>query len=101
MASLSSSSTLAEIRASYADNASYEEEGSVEKARAFLTACKLLVARLYTIEAADGAQVQREVRLIAEQESAARKWLQQVGGAVVPTSTTSPRAKHISLEDFR
>lgn len=42
---LSSASTDAEVEDAYADNASYAEDGSVAKARAFITACRLLLLR--------------------------------------------------------
>lgn len=43
MSTLTSSSTRAEINAAYLDNASYEEDGSVAKAKAFITACRFLL----------------------------------------------------------
>lgn len=43
MSSLSSSSTYEEVKASYYDNASYEEDVSVVKAAAFITACRFLL----------------------------------------------------------
>lgn len=45
MSTLTSSSTLAEIEAAYADNASWEEDASTSKAAAFITACKLLIQK--------------------------------------------------------
>jgi hypothetical protein len=47
MATLDSTSTLSEILAAYADNASYAEDGSATKARSFITACRLLLINLY------------------------------------------------------
>lgn len=46
MATLSSTSTLAEVLAAYDDNASYEEDGSAAKAKAFVTACRLLLMKI-------------------------------------------------------
>lgn len=43
MATLNSQSTIEEIIAAYRDNASYEEDGSVAKARAFATAVRFLL----------------------------------------------------------
>lgn len=43
MSTLTSSSTYAEIVASYKDNASWYEDGSVAKAKAFVTACEFLL----------------------------------------------------------
>lgn len=46
MPSLTSASTLAQVEASYDDNASYAEDASVAKAKAFVTACRILLRRL-------------------------------------------------------
>lgn len=45
MSDLSSASTYADITAAYDDNASYAEDGSVTKAKAFVTACRLLIRK--------------------------------------------------------
>ena len=42
MSTLDSTSTLGQVESAYADNASYAEDNSVDKARAFVTACRLL-----------------------------------------------------------
>lgn len=42
---LNSDSTLAEIQAAYDNNANYDIEGSVSKARSFVLACRLLLGR--------------------------------------------------------
>lgn len=44
MSSLNSTSSIAEVLAAYADNASYEEDGSVAKAKAFVTACRIMLS---------------------------------------------------------
>ena len=46
MSTLSSLSTLAEIKAAYADNAGYREDDSPTKAAAFVTACRILLLRI-------------------------------------------------------
>ena len=43
MSTLNGSSTLAQVQAAYDDNASYAEDSSVSKCRAFLTACRILL----------------------------------------------------------
>lgn len=48
MSTLSSTSTDAEVWASYDDNASYREDASVSKALAFATAVRILLRRLPT-----------------------------------------------------
>lgn len=44
MATITSSSTLADVRAAYLDNLSYETDGSVAKARAFVEACRAILS---------------------------------------------------------
>ena len=46
MSTLSSSSTLAQVQDAYVDNASYAEDASVAKAKAFVTACRILLLKL-------------------------------------------------------
>ena len=46
MSALSSSSTLVQVENAYDDNASYAEDESVAKCRAFLTACRILLRRM-------------------------------------------------------
>ena len=47
MATINGDSTTAEVRKAYDDNASYFEDDSVSKARAFVTACSILIRREY------------------------------------------------------
>ncbi len=100
MSTLSSSSTLAEIKAAYADNASYEEDASTAKAAAFVTACRLLLIRLpkrsnlggksgYEVESIDPAELRNEM-------AAAKQWL-----AVNRTSGVYGRTKELSFTGFR
>ena len=44
--SLNSASSLEDIKAAYADNASYAEAGSAAMAQQFITACRLLLMHL-------------------------------------------------------
>lgn len=44
MSALNSNSSIREVLASYADNASYEEDGSVAKAKAFVTAIRIMLS---------------------------------------------------------
>ncbi len=43
MSTLDSSSTITEVYAVYDDNASWEEDGSTTKAKAFVTACRFML----------------------------------------------------------
>ena len=46
MSTLTSSPVHAEVEAAYVDDASYAEDGSVSKAKAFVTGCRILLRRL-------------------------------------------------------
>lgn len=84
MATLSSSSTLAEIEAEYLDNVSYEEDNSTSKAQAFITACKmLLMKRPSQMAVSGGVTFGSQADIQAELENA-KRWLQQntQGGSV-------------------
>lgn len=96
MATLSSSSTIDEIVAAYMDNASYDEDGSVAKARTFITACRLLlVKRPQRYRGLDGTEIELDLELIERQLAEARTWL-----STHPDVATSS-VKHFSLEDLR
>jgi len=103
---LSSTSTLAQVQAAYDDNASYEEDGDAAKARAFITACRLLIRRLArSVEKSSGSirqRVELELAQIREQQAAAQAWLAVHGGAKTPDGTTAGAgARYFSFEDFR
>jgi hypothetical protein len=93
MSTLSSSSTLTQIKNAYLDNASYAEDASVTKARAFITACRILLLRLPKRAAhGRGNEVEMDPRLIAEEMRSAQRWL---------VSSSDNAIKHLSLEEFR
>jgi hypothetical protein len=93
MSTLSSASTLTQIRDAYADNASYAEDASVAKARAFVTACRILLLRLPKRAAhGRGNEVELDPRLIFDEMRRAQTWLaSQSAGAVT----------HVSFTEFR
>ena len=76
MSSLSSSSTLAAVEASYDDNASYAEDGSVAKAKAFVTACRILLRRLSPEVGTRESHVRLSPELIRKEMTEAQAWLQ-------------------------
>lgn len=95
MSSLSSSSTRAEIVAAYRDNASYAEDNSVDKAKAFVTACRFLIQlERSNIEHLGGTRVETDVSVIADQLRDAQRWLaaNAAGGGGV---------RHADLRNFR
>ena len=78
MSSLDSSSTFDEVYAAYADNASYCEDGSVAKARGFITACRLLLLQLprrATHGGRGAEEVEMDVQRIQDELKAAKQWL--------------------------
>lgn len=97
MATLSSASTLAQVKAAYDDNASYEEVGSVAKARAFVTAARILLRRMPASAGAGGAYVSLSPTTIRDELHAAQTWL--ASHADVDAGGGGVRA--ISLESFR
>jgi hypothetical protein len=92
---LTSASTYAEILAAYKDNASYEEDVSQAKAKAFITACRFLA--LDPMSAGRGPQsISRESYL--QQEQQARDWLAANPGT---TGAGSMRTRFADLSNYR
>lgn len=77
MATVSSSSTRAQIEASFDDNASYAEDNSVTKARAFVTAGRILLRRYAEQSTLGATSLRRNLSMIKEQVDEAVQWLQQ------------------------
>ena len=98
MSSLSSTSTLAEVKAAYADNASYLEDGSAAKARAFITACRLLLLMLPKRAVKGGRTSGEEIELdpsqLAGQIAEAQRFLTECNLSAAPP-------KVFSCENFR
>lgn len=75
MSTLSSASTLAQIVAAYADNASYEEDASTSKAAAFITACRLLLLKIpKKVKQAAGTEMEIDPAVIRSELSQAQTW---------------------------
>jgi len=99
MATLDSTSTWAEVVAAYADNVGYDEDNSATKARAFVTACRLLLSPAMsskrTVHGGRGGGEELELDLaeIRRQLEAAQNWItgNASGGGV----------RHLSVEEFR
>ena len=100
MSTLSSSSTLAQIEAAYADNASYAEDNSVAKARAFVTACRLLVLKYPKSTGTPQAQLRTAIDLIQGEKAAAEKWIEahDTGGR---STAGGPCVRRVSFENCR
>lgn len=85
MSTLTSSSTLAEIQASYVDNASYAEDDSIPKAKAFLTACRILLLKLPAEAGTREGHMRLNPDLIQKEMKEARDWLDPQATPVTET----------------
>ena len=93
---LTSSSTLAQIQASYVDNASYAEDSSPTKAAAFVTACRILLLKLPAEAQQSGrmrARLDENLRQIKAEMDVAKTWL--------ASNTSVNRHIHANLNDYR
>lgn len=75
MSSISSASTLDQVRASYDDNCSYQEDASASKCAAFITAATMLLRRLPLETSKEGQQLRLSLDLIKAELKQARNWL--------------------------
>jgi len=106
MSTLTSSSSIDEIIASYADNASYEEDGSVTKARAFVTACRLLLLKLPKSASVGGGdrggghEMELEPRLIKEELAAAQQWV-ALNASTASDGSTRHTTSYSDFTNFR
>ena len=75
--SINSASTLAQVKACYYDNASYDIEGSVEMAHNFLAACRQLLIRIpkQVGHGNRAEEVAIEPAVIERQETECKRWL--------------------------
>jgi len=96
MSTLSSSSTWAQIKAAYDDNASYEEDSSVSKARAFVTACRIILRRMATKAKNGDSEVEFDTRIVQDEMKAAQKFVATVDPIVSQGSVI-----HTTFEDLR
>jgi len=91
VSTLSSTSTLTEINAAYDDNASYAEDNSVSKAKAFRTAIAILIRRVL----ADSTKGDKSLRFDRE---GLQRQLDEVA-AFISSRDTSNSA--VTVADFR
>ena len=93
----STTTTYSEAMAAYIDNADYEEDESVSKAKAFITACRQLLVLLPQKSALDGTNIEHDLKNIADEMQNARNWL-----AANDTSTSGrTRPRFFDLSGFR
>lgn len=96
---LSSISTTAEIRAAYDDNASYDMDASVDKAKAFVAACRMLIRRTPTASAQGGESIALSVDSLQKELASALQWL----SINDPNQTSTPKGQvvHADLRNSR
>ena len=94
MASLSASSSLTEVKAAYDDNLDYDLVGSVEKAKNFIQAARMLLRRMAE-EVAHGD----DYRKIAAELDKAENWWRASDATAAAAAIGAVR--HFSLEQFR
>ena len=96
MSTLTSSSTLADVQAAYDDNASYLEDNSVTKARAFVTACIFLMRRKAERSRHGPAEHEFDIESLRLQLKEARRWL-----GMNDTARTGPASTLVDLGGYR
>lgn len=98
MASLSSSSTFDEAMAVYRDNAGYDEDGSILKCKAFVTACRhlLILIPKRVSHANRSEEIEIAPEMILEQMKAAKVWLTSAAAGMLGGQTT-----FADFSDFR
>ena len=100
MATLSSTDTLAQVQAAYADSASYVEDNSVAKCRAFITACTILLLKLPAEQGTREAQLRLNPDLVQKQMERAQTWLENhdtgTNGSTTPAA--GPRVTRVRFE---
>lgn len=96
MSTLSSSSTWAQIKAAYDDNASYEEDASVSKARAFVTACRMILRRLATKAKNGDSEIEFDTRIVQDEMKQAQRYV-----AAVDPTLSQGSVVHTTFEDLR
>lgn len=95
---LTSTSTDDEVLAAYVDNASYYESASLTKAKAFVTACRVLLVRLPRMTSGQGTTVQLNPDLIQAEMRQAENW---ANSRVDTSASAAPRVTRTSFENFR
>lgn len=93
---LTSTSTDAEVWASYDDNASYEEDSSRAKALAFVTACRILLRRRPNRVVKEGEEIEFNDRAITQELNDVRQWL-----SLNPSTSAGAGVHYADLRDFR
>lgn len=95
MSTLDSDSTDAQVNNAYDNSASYAEDGSVTKARAFITACRFLLRRMVKQAGHGPATLTLSPELVLQEMRDAQSWL-----AANP-ATTNAGVIHYGFKEIR
>ena len=99
MASLSASSTLAEVKAAYDDNLDYDLVSSVDKAKNFIQAARMLLRRMAEEVAHGDDRIRDDYRKIAAELDKAENWWR--ASDATAAAAAGGAVRHFSLQDFR
>ena len=72
---LTSASTLTEVESAYDNNATYAEDRSVAKCRDFVTACRMLIRRLPTVQVKGANSLSFNLENLRKELEDAQAWL--------------------------
>ncbi len=72
---LDSTATYSQVEDSYLDNASYIEDNSVTKAKAFVTACTMLIFLMPKQMGQDGKSITNSIEEVQQQKEKATQFL--------------------------
>lgn len=92
MATLSSASTLDQVKAAYDDNSGYDVDGNVTECQIFIQACRILLRRLPAETSKEGQSLRIELQRIEEALAQAKVWL--------ATSNTAAAGGGVLYSDF-
>lgn len=96
MAALSSSSTDQEVWNAFDDNAAYDVDGSITKAKLFIEACRILLRRRPTEVSVGSESTAFDAVAIQKALEGAREWL-----ALNNTSANGGSVRHLSFRNLR
>lgn len=99
MSTLNAESTNEEVWESYDDNASFEEDSSPAKARAFITASNILLRRRPARSVVGGTDIQFDAKAVIDQLAYCRTWL--ANNATSGTLPSRPSVVHWDMSRVR
>lgn len=102
MSTLTSASTLAQVRAAYMDGASYAEDASPSKCKAFITACRfllLMMPKRASHGGRQGEEIEIDPSVIQEEKEAAENWLS--GNDPTGSGSAGGGIVHVDFNGFR